>query len=299
MSKVSNKYKLGEFVALSVLKRKFKQYMTDEGYDGFKSSVFPKYLVISLVMVLEELLSDCLEFVKKHETTGLYTIDFSMLSMVLNRNAKYDVFLTYLKKYNSTVKYQDSVMFNYRKVVDDLESKYGDKLMIEPDAKNYISYLLVSLQYNLTKLSLTIVLYANRKTLSIESLLCSFKFLFQEMYSKIKLKLDSMKQTKEIEGGEDVEDVEDDEETEEGPDTEEGQEKDDTVDKDDKDDKDDKVDKVDKVDKDDKDDTVVETKIKRKVVIEQVVEDDLEKELERELTQEKPKMNKVGKKATK
>lgn len=308
MSKVSNKYQLGEIVALSVLKRKFKQYMSDEGYDGFKSSVFPKYLVVSLVMVLEELLSDCLEFVKKHDTTGLYVIDYSMLTILLNRNTKYDVFLTYLKKYNSSVKYQESVMFNYRKVVDDLESKYGDKLMIEAEAKNYISYLLVSLQYELIKLSLTIVQYANRKTLSFESLLCSFNFLFQEMYPKIKLKLDSMKQTKESEDGDD------------GEDGDEGNEevcKGETVDEEGHEVKHDTSTKLEvseqktvkeevkevqeelKIEKVSKE-KIAETKPKKRVVVEQVEEDDLEKELERELEQEeKPKQSKGGKKAIK
>ena len=213
MSKISSKYQLNEIVALSVLKRKFKQYMTDAGLEGFKSSVFPKYLVVSLVMVLEELLTECLEHIKKHETTGLYVIDQSMVLMVLNKSSKYDVFIKYLKKYNSTIKYQESVMFNYRKVMDDLESKYGDKLMIDSEAKNFISYLLVSLQYELIKLSLAMVVYSNRKTMSAESLLTSLKFLFEEMYSKIKLKLDSMVQTKDVEA-EEGEEAEEDEEGE-------------------------------------------------------------------------------------
>jgi hypothetical protein len=212
MSKISSKYQLNEIVALSVLKRKFKQYMKDAGLEGFKSSVFPKYLVVSLVMVLEELLTECLEHIKKHETNGLYVIDQSMVLMVLNKSSKYDVFIKYIKKYNSTIKYQESVMFNYRKVIDDLESKYGDKLMVDSEAKNFISYLLVSLQYELIKLSLAMVVYSNRKTMSAESLLTSLKFLFEEMYSKIKLKLDSMVQTKDTEDGEEVEEGEEGEE---------------------------------------------------------------------------------------
>ena len=187
MSKVSNNYQLSEIVSISVLKKKFKQYLSDAQHEGFKSSVLPKYLVVSLVMVLEEILSDCLEYVKKHETNGLYVVDYSMIQMVLNKNNKYDFSLKYLKKYNSTFKYQDSVFFNYRKVVDNLESKYGDKLMIEPDARNFIAHILSSLQYDLVEMALTMVAYSNRKTLSSESLLCSYQILFKEMYSKIKL----------------------------------------------------------------------------------------------------------------
>jgi hypothetical protein len=192
MSKVENKCALSDIVVTSILKRKFKQYLTDAGYQDYRSTVFPKYLVVSLVMVLEELLSDCIEYVKKHETNGLYVIDQSMCLMILNKNNKYDVMLKYVKKYNSTVKYQDSVFFNYKKVVDSLESKYGDKLMIDQEARNFISYLLLSLQYELTELSLIMIVYSNRKSLSSDSLLCSYSFLFKELYSKIKLKLDSM-----------------------------------------------------------------------------------------------------------
>jgi hypothetical protein len=213
MNKVANKYQLNEIVSISVLKKKFKQYLIDAGREGFKSSVFPKYLVISLVLVLEEILSDCLEYVKKHEINGLYVLNSQNLLMVLNTNNKYDFVLKYLKKYNSTIKYQDSVLFNYRKVVDNLEFKYGDKLQIDSEARNFVSYILLSLQYELIKLSLTMVVFSKRKTLSADSLLCSISYLFEEMYSKIKLKLDSMVTIKaEEEDTEDAEDVEEGEE---------------------------------------------------------------------------------------
>ena len=205
MNQVSNKQELCKYVSMSVLKRKFKQYMIDEGYEGFKSSVFPKYLIVSLVMVLEELLTDCLEFVKKDDVTGLYTINQSMLLTVLNKNTKYDAFLKYIKKFDSTIKYQDAVLFNYRLVVDNLETKFGDKLMIDSDVKNFVSYLLIGLQYELIKLSLMMVQYSNRLTLTDKSLLCSLNFLFKEMYPKIKLKLDSMKDTKETDEVDDEE----------------------------------------------------------------------------------------------
>lgn len=211
MSKVSNNYQLSEIVTVSVLKKKFKQYLSDAQHEGFKSSVFPKYLVISLVMVLEEILSDCLEYVKKHETTGLYVVDYSMVQMVLNKNNKYDFSLKYFKKYNTAFKYQDSVFFTYRKVVDNLESKYGDKLMIESDAKNFIAHIISSLQYDLIEMALTMVVYSNRKTLSSESLLCSYGILFKEMHSKIKLKLDSLMTTK---AGEEAEEAEEEGEAE-------------------------------------------------------------------------------------
>jgi hypothetical protein len=196
MSKVTNNYQLQDIVTYSILKKKFKEYVSDAGHTGFKSNIYPKYLVVSLVMVLEEILSDCLEHVRKHETTGLYLIDLSMVQMVFNKYNKYDFSLKYFKKYNATFRYQDSVLFTYRKVVDNLESKYGDKLMIDPEAKNFIAHILSSLQYDLIEMSLTMVVYANRKTLSMDSLLFSYEILFKEMYPKIKLKLDSLKTSK-------------------------------------------------------------------------------------------------------
>jgi len=306
MSKISSKYQLNEIVALSVLKRKFKQYMKDAGLEGFKSSVFPKYLVVSLVMVLEELLTECLEHIKKHETNGLYVIDQSMVLMVLNKSSKYDVFIKYLKKYNSTIKYQESVMFNYRKVIDDLESKYGDKLMVDSEAKNFISYLLVSLQYELIKLSLAMVVYSNRKTMSAESLLTSLKFLFEEMYSKIKLKLDSMVQTKDAET-EEGEEVEEGEEGEEEAELEDGKELE----------HDKQVEqmehtasvKVTKTEDDVQGDNEEEKQTKKtkpskkKVVVEkkEVMDDDLENDLDKELEnveiETNPKNNKSAKKS--
>ena len=232
MSKVSINYNITDIVPISALKKKFKQYLsdvqtvppTDKDFIKYKSGEFPKHLVISLVMVLEEILSDCLEYIKKHETTGLYVVDYSMVQMVLNKNNKYDFSLKYLKKYNSTFKYQDSVFFTYRKLVDKLESEYGDKLMIESDARNFIAYILSSLQYELIEMALMILLYSDRKTLGSKSLLCSYKNLFKEMYPKIKLKLDSLVSTKaedkaENEKGEIVED-----ETEEAEEAEEAEE---------------------------------------------------------------------------
>jgi hypothetical protein len=208
-NKVSNTNELADIVMTSVLKRTFKQYLADEGHDTIRISYYPKYLVISLVMILEELLTDCLEYVKKHETNGLYIIDYPMLLMVLSNNTKYNVFVKNLKKYNSTTRYQESVFFNYRKVIGNLENKYGNKLMIDANASNFIAYLLVCLQYELLKLSITLITFSNIKTLNMEALLCSYNFLLEELHPKIKLKLDSIRKTKETNDKDDTEETED------------------------------------------------------------------------------------------
>jgi hypothetical protein len=230
MSKVSYKNglndKLSDIVKMSVLKRKFKEYLTEnDDEDDYKnkviSSVYPKFLVITLVMVMEELLSDCLEYVKKHDVTGLYVIDLNMVNMVMNKNSKYDFSFKYVRKYNSSVKYNDGVFFDFKKVLDNLESKYGDKLMVNNEARNFLAYLLLSLQYELLNLSLTILEYADKKMLSSKILLVSFKLVFPDLFSKVKLKVDSINQIKknneedeEAEEGDDSDDSEDESEEE-------------------------------------------------------------------------------------
>ena len=50
--------------------------------------------------------------------------------------------LKYLKKFDSKTNYQESLFFNMKKVLSLLEKNLGDKLMIDFDAKNMISFLL-------------------------------------------------------------------------------------------------------------------------------------------------------------
>ncbi|AYV80257.1 MAG: hypothetical protein Gaeavirus22_5 [Gaeavirus sp.] len=198
MEKVTNKHMLSEIVTMTQLKRKFKQYLTDANHPDFKSGVFPRNLVITLVMTLEEVLSDSLEFVKKHETNGLYVIDTTMINLVMLKTDKYDFATKYLRKYNKTIKYQDSLFFNYKKVTDGLEFKHGSKLMIDTECKNFLSYILLSLQYDIVDLSLLMIEQAGRKTLSKEVLARTIGYFFHnDISSKIKLRLDSLDELEE------------------------------------------------------------------------------------------------------
>jgi len=187
----SNKLKINEYVSINQLKKKLKTYLTEQGYSEFKPSVFAQGLVITLVMVLEEMVSDCIKNVTK-DKTGLYTINSLVLKNLLSESDKYNFTSKYLKKYSSTIKYHESVFFNIKKVMDNLEIKHGSKLMIDTESKNLISYLILGLQYDLIDLALKIVKYSNRKTLNAQVLevICSF-MLSDEITSKIKLRLDS------------------------------------------------------------------------------------------------------------
>ncbi len=200
MSSISSKLNMSDYVVLSQLKKKMKSYLIELGCDNFKQSNFSKGLVISLVIVLEELLSDTLKYVVKNDIDGLYKISPLIINTIVNESSKYNFMLKYLKSYSKTIKYHESVFFNIKKVLDNLESKYGAKLMVEPETKNILSYIILSVQYDLINLSVTMVKYAKKRTLSVGPLTHSIKFLIHEdIYSKIDLKLDSMDDEKAIE----------------------------------------------------------------------------------------------------
>lgn len=189
---INNKLKINEYVSIAQLKRKLKAYLAEQGNSDFKPSIFAQGLVVSLVMVLEELVADCLKFVSK-EKSGLYTINQLILSIVFSGSDKYDFVSKYMKKYSSTLKYHESIFFNFNKVLTNLEDKHGSKLMFEPEAKNIIGYIILSLQYDIVELSVNMVKYAGRKTLNtnVLDIVCSY-ILSLDISNKIKLKLDSI-----------------------------------------------------------------------------------------------------------
>lgn len=218
MDKVTSKSKLSDIVSVAQLKKKFKAYLVDQEYSDFKSSVFPRNLIFVLIMILEELLSDSLEYTVKNAVDGIYPISKQMIEMILYKSNKYDCVQKYLKKYNNTIKYHDSIFFAIKKVYDNLEVKHGSKLMIDSECRNFLSYLLLSLQYEFSDLAIKFVDYANRKTLNKEVLFRVYSsYLDKSISSKIKLKLDSMDEVIETEAdeNEDDTDAEETEETEE------------------------------------------------------------------------------------
>ncbi len=198
MSQVTNSLNMSEYVSNAQLKKKIKLYLNDIDCSDFKISSYGKGLVLTLVTILEELLSDCLKHVTKNETDGLYKITQLMINNVINDGTKYSFMLKYLKNFSNTAKYHDSVFFNIRKVLDNLESKYGSKLMINPDSSNLICWIILSLQYELVELSVRMVKYSKKRTLNINVLKSSSGFILSaEVGSKIELKLDSVDEEKE------------------------------------------------------------------------------------------------------
>lgn len=189
---INNNLKINEYVSIAQLKRKLKAYLAEQGNSDFKPSIFAKGLIVSLVMVLEELVGDCLKSVNK-EKSGLYTIDQLVLTNLFGSSDKYEFVSRYMRKYSSTLRYHESIFFNFNKVITNLEDKHGSKLMVGMEAKNIIAYIILSIQYDIIELSVSMVKYAGRKTLNINVLeiVCGY-ILSNDISNKIKLKLDSI-----------------------------------------------------------------------------------------------------------
>jgi hypothetical protein len=189
----SVKLKINEYVSFAQLKRKFKAHFVEQGYSEFKPSVFSQGLVLSLILILEDMISESIKNVNKDTINGLYVINSLVFRNMILESDKYDFSLRYLKKYNSNIKYHESLFFNIKKVLDNLETKHGSKLMIDTETKNIISYILLSLQYEIINMALKIVKYSNKKTLNNNVLEIIIEYcLNEEMSKKIKLKLDSL-----------------------------------------------------------------------------------------------------------
>ena len=94
---INNKLKINEYVSIAQLKRKLKAYLAEQGNSDFKPSIFAQGLIVCLVMVLEELVADCLKNVNK-EKSGLYTINQLILSNLFNLKSGSVCFFHSIKK---------------------------------------------------------------------------------------------------------------------------------------------------------------------------------------------------------
>lgn len=198
---------INNYCSLSQVKRKLKSHLCDTSHENLKINNFGQSIVFTLVDILDELINDSLKYVLKNDITGLYKLNTVVIKLVINEMPKYNVCLKYLPKFSTSINYQDLLLFNYKKTLLNIENKLGNKLMIEHSTLNLISYLLLSLQYDLINLSVLFVEYSKKKTLSKNTLLCSMKSLLDdELSSKIKLKLDCVIQDKEC-GGDEEEEV--------------------------------------------------------------------------------------------
>jgi hypothetical protein len=192
---VSNTQKLTDIVVLSHVKRRMKSFFSDKTDKKISLNMFPQFLTISMITLLEELLTDSIKYVTKSNIEGLYVIDMLIINNVINSN-KYNIFNKYIKQY-SNILYEDSLFFNLKKVISKLESKHGDKLMINPETRRFISFLLVSIQYDICDLALKFLLASGRVTINKNIVALANEYIIgDEINNKIKLKLDCIIESK-------------------------------------------------------------------------------------------------------
>jgi hypothetical protein len=213
---------INNYCTLSQVKRKLKAYLCDISHEYLKINNYGQSIVFTLVDMFNEIITDSLKYVSKNDITGLYKLNTVIVKLVINEMSKYHFLLKYLPKFNTSINYQDLLLFNYKKTLQFIENNLGNKLMIEYSTLNLISYLLLSLQYDLINLSVLFVDYSKKKTLSKNTLLNSvYSLLDEELSSKIKLKLDCAIQEKECAGEEEEEGDEEEGDEEEGDEEEE------------------------------------------------------------------------------
>ena len=241
---------INNYCTLSQVKRKLKAYLCDISHEYLKINNYGQSIVFTLVDMFNEIITDSLKYVCKNDITGLYKLNTVIVKLVINEMPKYHFLLKYLPKFNTSINYQDLLLFNYKKTLQFIESKLGNKLMIEYSTLNLVSYLLLSLQYDLINLSVLFVDYSKKKTLSKNTLLNSvYSLLDEELSSKIKLKLDCAIQEKECAGEEEEEEEVDEDEVDEDEDVEVVETKVEKVEKAEKAEKVEKVEKAEKAEK--------------------------------------------------
>ncbi len=205
---------INKMIVMAQLKRKIKSYMEERGYTNFKSGNYARYLVYSMVVLLEDMIEASIKYVKKDDKTGLYRFTPEEYRMMIREDERYMNYGKYMSGYNSVVKYNDNVFFNFKYVIESIENRYGDRLNITNEMKNLLAYMMMSVQYDITDLSLKVVRYSGRMTLNDKVLQLTISHIVnEEIGKKIRIKLDSIIQD-EKEEKEDREEEEKEEEEE-------------------------------------------------------------------------------------
>lgn len=190
------------------IKRKFKEYLESIDQKNLKQNKFSLNLSNTLVILLDSIVQECLSYVEKDSITGIYLVKIDYIKYVLTNHSKYDFINKYLKMYNSNIRYQDNLFFNIDKVYNSIDTKYGKKMMLENSVKNFLNYILVSIQNDISQLSCSFLNFSGKKTFSKDLLIEVFKYIVKDdhILKRIILKLDS--------DTEDKSDEKDEEETE-------------------------------------------------------------------------------------
>ena len=219
MDKLTNNVKMSDYAPLSQMKKKIKQFLVDKGCEDIRLDNFPQNIVISMVHILDELSTDSLKHVAKHQLNGLYTVNKLMIDLTIAEYDKYNFCHKYIKKFNPIIRYEDSLLFNLSKVLSGFELINGNKLTFDAESRNFISFIMLSFQYDMLELSVTILSYGSKKTMTKQLIVSCLKYILNnELSNRIDLKLDSLQAVI-------VDKKEDDDETSKKPDSEKNSEK--------------------------------------------------------------------------
>jgi hypothetical protein len=183
-------FKVSDYAVMSQLKKKIKEYLVEKGCQNFKISSFGKGIVLSLIYLLDEIYNDSINLVEKN-LAGLYVINPLVFKSCID-NEKYNFLRKYERKYSSTVRYKDSLFFNFNDTLAYLETVHGEKIMVEDKTKNLLAYYLLSFQYDLVDLCISATKFAGKRTLGLKSLIMGLEYVLTQgdLFSKINLKLD-------------------------------------------------------------------------------------------------------------
>jgi hypothetical protein len=189
MSKVSLNLNFNDFFSKNQMKKKTKLYFMEKGYENYKISKFSQYISLALIMFMEDFFTNGISYISKNEVNGLYIFKKKYMSLVFSN---YDFLQKYLNKYNEKIAYDGNLFFNVNKVYKNLEIKVGEKIMFEYEAKNYLNYLMVCIQYDIIDIAVSIISYNCKKTFTKDLFLLSLKYLFSnnEFLNKVILKID-------------------------------------------------------------------------------------------------------------
>jgi hypothetical protein len=180
------------------IKRKFKDYLNSINNVGLKQNKFSLYLSNILVILLDDMVLESISYIEKDNITGIYLVKLDYIKFILLNNSKYDFINKYVKSYSSTIRYQENLYFNIEKVYKNLDEKYGKKMMLDNQVKNFLNYILVSIQYDITNFSCVLLNFSSKKTFSKDLLIESIKYIIHNDYifNRMILKLDSYNEIK-------------------------------------------------------------------------------------------------------
>jgi len=187
--KINMKMTFTDYGTNAHLRKKFKMYLLNNDLLGYKMNKYPQRICVMLVMIMEDIVNNCIEYIEK-SNNGLYVLRYVYLQSVM---LKYDYLSKYISKYNKTNNYEENLFFNADKVYHGLEYRVGEKLLIENESKNFLNYLMVCFQYEMLNLSKTLLLFSGKKTFNKNLFDSCLSYLVNDttLCYKITLKMDS------------------------------------------------------------------------------------------------------------